>query len=78
MLDARQLVRAFVQDRQRVDDPGFLREILVVIAALRRNGWIQYKAARDLGLTSRQMGYRVRKFGLEGLIAQERARDRSL
>jgi len=47
-----------------------------VIAALRRNGWIQYKAARALGLTSRQMGYRVRKFGLEGLIAQERARDR--
>ena len=44
-----------------------------VIAALERNGWIQYKAARELHLTPRQMGYRVQKFGLEGMIARERA-----
>jgi hypothetical protein len=43
-----------------------------VIAALRRNGFVQYKAARELGLTMRQMGYRVRKFGLATLIASER------
>lgn len=44
-----------------------------IISALERNGWIQYKAARDLGLTPRQMGYRVHKFALEPLIAQGRA-----
>jgi Nif-specific regulatory protein len=47
-----------------------------VLAALRRNGWVQYKAARDLGLTARQMGYRIRKFGLDEMVAAERARAR--
>lgn len=44
-----------------------------IIAALKRNGWIQYKAASELRLTPRQMGYRVHKFALEAMIAQERA-----
>ncbi len=48
-----------------------------VLAALRRNDWIQHKAAKDLGITQRQMGYRVRKYKLEGIIAEERARLRS-
>jgi Nif-specific regulatory protein len=33
-------------------------------AALRRNGWVQVRAARELGLSERQMGYRIKKFGL--------------
>ena len=45
-----------------------------VVGALNRNGWIQYKAAEELGLTARQMGYRVRKYGLETAIAEGRAR----
>jgi Nif-specific regulatory protein len=36
-----------------------------VLAALERHGWVQSRAARELGLTLRQMGYRIRKFGLE-------------
>lgn len=44
-----------------------------IINALRQNGWTQYKAAKALGLTPRQMGYRVRKMGLEAIIAQGRA-----
>ncbi|MGE4297758.1 MAG: sigma 54-interacting transcriptional regulator [Desulfovibrionaceae bacterium] len=48
-----------------------------VVRALRQNGWIQYKAAEALGLTPRQMGYRVRKFNLEPLIATERAKERN-
>lgn len=47
-----------------------------VVAALRRNAWIQYKAARELNLTPRQMGYRVRKFNLEELIAKGRVERR--
>jgi Nif-specific regulatory protein len=33
-------------------------------AALMRNGWVQVRAARELGLTQRQMGYRIKKYGL--------------
>jgi len=34
-------------------------------AALRRHGWVQARAARELGLTPRQMGYKMKKFGLD-------------
>ncbi len=33
-------------------------------ASLRRNGWVQARAAKELGLTQRQIGYRIRKFNL--------------
>lgn len=33
-------------------------------AALMRNGWVQVRAARELGLTQRQIGYRIKKYGL--------------
>ncbi|QGY40201.1 GAF domain-containing protein [Pseudodesulfovibrio cashew] len=49
-----------------------------VLAALERNGWIQYKAAEALGLSARQMGYRVKKYGLESMIAEGRAKLRRL
>jgi Nif-specific regulatory protein len=35
-----------------------------VEAALKRNGWVQIRAARELGLTQRQIGYRIKKYGL--------------
>ncbi len=34
-------------------------------AALLRNGWVQARAARELGLTQRQIGYRIKKFKLD-------------
>ncbi len=34
-------------------------------AALVRHGWVQARAARELGLTARQVGYKIRKYGLE-------------
>ncbi|MDH3347923.1 MAG: nif-specific transcriptional activator NifA [Desulfobulbaceae bacterium] len=33
--------------------------------ALSRHGWVQARAARELGLTQRQIGYRIKKFGLQ-------------
>ncbi len=47
--------------------PGSLKDLerQQIEAALRRNGWVQARAARELGLTQRQIGYRIRKFGLE-------------
>ncbi|WP_319471344.1 sigma 54-interacting transcriptional regulator [uncultured Pseudodesulfovibrio sp.] len=44
-----------------------------VVASLKRNEWLQYKAAESLGITPRQMGYRVKKYGLEAMIAEGRA-----
>lgn len=44
-----------------------------VLAALERNKWIQSRAARELGITLRQMGYRVKKFGLENFVKQKRS-----
>ncbi len=35
-----------------------------VINALSRNAWIQVRAARELGLTRRQLGYRIKKYKL--------------
>ncbi len=35
-----------------------------VEAALIRHGWVQARAARELGLTQRQIGYRMKKFRL--------------
>ena len=48
----------------------------VIIDALRRSGGIQHKAARELGITPRQMGYRVKKFNLESLVAVQRVKGR--
>jgi Nif-specific regulatory protein len=48
-----------------------------IMAALERNHWIQSQAAVELGLTLRQIGYRVKQFGLEKLIKEQRAQGRS-
>jgi Nif-specific regulatory protein len=48
-----------------------------IVAALERNHWIQSQAAVDLGLTLRQIGYRVKQFGLERLIKEQRGQGRS-
>lgn len=47
-----------------------------VSAALERNRWIRRRAADELGLTFRQMNYRVKKFGLDGLIKENRTSTR--
>ena len=36
-----------------------------LIDRMERSGWVQAKAARMLGLTPRQMGYALRKHGIE-------------
>jgi len=44
-----------------------------LVAALERTGWVKARAAKRLGLTPRQLGYRVKKYGLkppEGLTGR--------
>jgi Nif-specific regulatory protein len=35
-----------------------------VEAALLRHGWVQARAARELGLTQRQIGYKIKKYAI--------------
>ena len=63
--------------RGRRRERGFLSRLKEmekreILAALERNGWVQSQAAVDLGLTLRQMGYRVKQFGLGKLIKEHR------
>jgi Nif-specific regulatory protein len=37
-----------------------------IVAALRTNGHVQAKAARALGISARQLGYKMRKYDIEG------------
>jgi Nif-specific regulatory protein len=36
-----------------------------ILSALEKTGWVQVKAARILGITPRQIGYKIKKYGLE-------------
>jgi Nif-specific regulatory protein len=47
-----------------------------VVSALERHGWVQSRAARELGITLRQMGYRIKKFGLERMVRDRRSQNR--
>lgn len=46
-----------------------------LLEALARNDWVQQKAAREIGLTLRQMGYRVKKFNLDKVIRENKQRN---
>jgi Nif-specific regulatory protein len=46
-----------------------------VLEALARNDWVQQRAAREIGLTLRQMGYRVKKFKLDQIIRENKQRE---
>jgi len=43
-----------------------------ILAALERNKWNQTRTAKELGITLRQISYRIRKFGLDKLIESYR------
>ena len=47
-----------------IDDPN-LSEKERVIAALEQAGWVQAKAARILGMTPRQIAYRIQTLNIE-------------
>ena len=46
-------------------DPGDLGERARVIAALEQAGWVQARAARLLGMTPRQIAYRILTLNIE-------------
>jgi Nif-specific regulatory protein len=35
-----------------------------ILEALEKSGWIQAKAAKLLGITPRQIGYKIKKYGI--------------
>jgi Nif-specific regulatory protein len=57
-------------DAETIDIPdlsaeGGLVERDRIVQAMERSGWVQAKAARLLGLTPRQIGYALKKYGIE-------------
>jgi Nif-specific regulatory protein len=48
------------------------RERQEVLDSLERNNWVQSHAAQELGITLRQIGYRIKKFGLEEFVKQKK------
>jgi Nif-specific regulatory protein len=63
-----------------LDGQGSLKDMekREVIGALERHNWVQSRAARELGLTLRQMGYRIKKFGLEKMVGERKGRENGL
>ncbi len=60
--------RNYEQPRQTENErpaEGDTQERERLIERMERSGWVQAKAARMLGLTPRQMGYALRKHGIE-------------
>jgi len=53
---------AFGEQAELPSHRGSERDAL--LAAMEKSGWVQAKAARLLGLTPRQIGYAMRKFGI--------------
>jgi len=45
-----------------------------ILAALERNKWNRTRTAKELGVTLRQISYRVRKFGLDMLVENNKRR----
>ena len=43
-----------------------------ILRALDCNHWIQSQAARELGLTLRQIGYRLKQFRLDEMVKEHR------
>jgi len=47
------------------DSTGDTSERARLLDAMEKSGWVQAKAARMMGLTPRQIGYALRKHGIE-------------
>jgi Nif-specific regulatory protein len=45
-----------------------------ILATLERNKWNRTRTAKELGVTLRQISYRVRKFGLDELVENHKRR----
>lgn len=63
--------------------PGESRSLLEmekqrIVEALERNHWVQSRAATEVGITLRQIGYRIKKYRLEDYVKQKRAQWRQL
>jgi Nif-specific regulatory protein len=43
-----------------------------LLEALEGNRWVQTRAAKDLGISMRQIGYKIKKYKLEHLVRQRR------
>ncbi|GAB6908293.1 Nif-specific regulatory protein [Desulfosarcina cetonica] len=69
--DAPQATAASAPSTSRIE----IMERETLLESLARNDWVQQKAAREIGLTLRQMGYRVKKYKLDKIIRENKQRN---
>ena len=43
----------------------------MIINALRNNEWVMARAAREIGITERMIGYKIKKYGINKEVEQE-------
>ena len=48
-----------------------------ILSALEQNNWNQTRTAKELGVTLRQIGYRIRKFGFEKMVEEHKKWNKS-
>jgi len=80
VIEAKHLYPFIAQQYEEVvgEDSGRARSLVEmerdqIVEALDRNNWVQSRAANELGITLRQIGYRLKKFGLEKYVKMRRA-----
>ena len=43
----------------------------MIINALRENGWVMARAAREIGITERMIGYKIKKHGIKKEVVND-------
>jgi Nif-specific regulatory protein len=66
-----QVMRAKYQTQMKDALPSAIEDIekTKILDALKKTGWVQAKAAKRLGITPRQIGYKIKKYGLQPVEA---------
>ena len=61
------LIKSQVESTSLTSDIEDIEKINI-LNALEKTGWVQAKAARLLGITPRQIGYKIKKYGIEDKV----------
>jgi Nif-specific regulatory protein len=73
--DSREQAKSSESETHSPEDASSLRQMekRSLIGALEKNNWVQTRAARDLGISLRQIGYKIKKYNLEEMVKTNRS-----
>jgi len=66
--DIRNVSRSAKSEKPSLQNTVEVMEREQVISALKKSGWVQSRAAKILGITPRQIGYKIKKYRIESLL----------